>query len=285
MAINTVLVVINDLQKINTVLEKALNVSSEQESDLQILYVYESPLFSLPDYLRFEEKSEEDMDEAKVQEHIMSTLVALGSKVKPLIYIRIDDTLSHIKQLTKHDPFNTLIVLEYHNKLSSKIVSHVKSSLLVVKREHVGYKKIIVPVDLSKITMPTITYVQKLFASSKIELLHEHRFLIDPPVTDVDFLSMPVDNSYEIAVDETIKKSQKESFENLKRSTGLDGTFLEQYSSLEDDLEQYIKKGGYELCVLGFDESKHLFEDSVTLTLLNQLKIDILIYKKGEPNV
>ncbi len=285
MSINTVLVVINDFKKIKTVLEKALNISSEQESDLQILYVYESPLFSLPDYLRFDKKSEEDIDETKVQEYIMSTLVALGSNVKPLIYIRIDDTLSHIEQLTKHNPFNTLLVLEYHDRLSAKIISHVKSPLLVVKREYVGYKKIIVPVDLSKISVPTIIYVQKLFASSKIELLHEHRFFIDPPVSDVDFLSMPVDNSYEIAVDETIEKSQKESFENLKRSMGLDGTFLEQYSSLEDDLEQYVKKGGYELCVLGFDESEHFLEDSVTLTLLNQLNIDILVYKKGGPHV
>ena len=62
---------------------------------------------------------------------------------------------------------------------------------------------------------------------------------------------------------------------------GLDGTFLEQYSSLEDDLERQIKQGGYDLCILGFDDRKLFLESSVTLTLLKQLNIDILIFKQG----
>ena len=281
MSINTVLVVINDLEKTKSILKKALHICKEQGADLQILYVYEAPLFSLPDYFRFKEVSEESVDVAKVEEHIVSTLVELGSKVKPLVYIRIDDTLSHIERLTKHDPHNTLLVLEYDETLSTKIVSHAKIPLLVVKQEQSDYKKIIVPVDLSETTKPTIMYAQKLFTSNKIVLLHEHRFLIDPPVTDVDFLSMPVDNSYDIALDETMEKSQKESFENLKKSMGLEGTFLEQYASLEDDLEQHIKQGGYELCVLGFDDRELFFEDSVTLTLLKRLNIDILVFKQG----
>ena len=285
MSINTILVVINDLEKTKSILKKALQISNKQEADLQILYVYEAPLFSLPDYFRFKEVSDERVDVAQVEEHIVSTLVELGSKVKPLVYIRIDDTLSHIERLTKHDPHNILLVLEYDQTLSTKIVSHAKSPLLVVKREQSDYEKIIVPVDLSETTEPTIMYAQKLFASSKISLLHEHRFLIDPAVTDVDFLSMPVDNSYEIALDETIQKSQKENFENLKKSMGLEGTFLEQYSSLEDDLEKHIKQGGYDLCVLGFDDREFFLEASVTLTLLKQLHIDILVFKQGATDV
>ena len=285
MSINTVLAVINDLKNIRAVLEKAARISSEQEADLQILYVYEAPLFSLPDLFRFKGASTENVDVVKVEEHILSTLAEVATHVKPLVYIRIDDTLSHIERLTKHDPQGTLLVLKYDETLSAKIVSHVKGPLLVVKQEEGDYKKIIVPIDLSETTRPTIMYVQKLFTSSKIELLHEHRFLIDPPVTDVDFLSMPVDNSYEIALDETIQKSQKESFEELKRSMGLEGTFLEQYSSLEDDLERHIRQGGYDLCVLGFDDKELFFEVSVTLSLLNQLDIDILVFKQGATDV
>ena len=285
MSINTVLAVINDLKSIRAVLEKAVRISSEQDADLQILYVYEAPLFSLPDFFRFKEVSTENVDVVKVEEHILSTLAELGTHVKPLVYIRIDDTLSHIERLSKHDLQGTLLVLKYDEALSAKIVSHAKGPLLVVKQEESDYKKIIVPIDLSETTRPTIMYVQKLFASSKIELLHEHRFLIDPPVTDVDFLSMPVDNSYEIALDETIQKSQKESFEDLKRSMGLEGTFLEQYSSLEDDLERQIKQGSYDLCVLGFDDKEFFLESSVTLTLLKQLDIDILVFKQGSADV
>ena len=285
MSINTVLVVINDLEKTKSILKKALQISSEQEADLQVLYVYEAPLFSLPDYFRFKEVSDDRVDVVKIEEHIVSTLVALGSNIKPLVYIRIDDTLSHVERLTRHDPQNTLLVLKYDKTLSTKIVSHAKSPLLVVKREQNAYKKIIVPVDLSETTKPTIMYAQKLFASSKISLLHEHRFLIDPPVTDVDFLSMPVDNSYDIALDETIQKSQKKNFENLKKSMGLEGTFLEQYASLEDDLEKHIDQGGYDLCVLGFDSRELFLEDSVTLTLLKQLNIDILVFKHGASDV
>jgi len=285
MSINTVLVVMNDFEKTKSILKKALQISSEQAADLQVLYVYEAPLFSLPDYFRFKEASEDKVDAAKVEEHIMSTLIELGNKVKPLVYTRIDDTFSHIEQLTKHDAHNTLLVLEYDKTLSTKIVSHTKSPLLVVKREQSDYKKIIVPVDLSETTKPTIMFAQKLFASSKMSLLHEHRFLIDPPVTDVDFLSMPVDNSYDIALDETIQKSQKENFENLKKSMDLEGIFLEQYASLEDDLEKYIMQGGYDLCVLGFDGREHFLEDSVTLTLLDQLPIDLLIFKQGASDV
>ena len=285
MSINTVLVVINDFQKIKSILKKALQISNEQGVELQVLYVYEAPLFSLPDYFRFKEASEDKVDAAKVEKHIVSTLIELGSKIKPLVYTRVDDTLSHIEQLTKHNPHNTLLVLEYDETLSAKIVSHAKSPLLVVKREQSDYAKIIVPVDLSETTKPTIIYTQKLFTSSKISLLHEHRFLIDPPVTDVDFLSMPVDNSYDIALDETIQKSQKENFENLKKSMNLEGTFLEQYASLEDDLEKYITQGDYNLCVLGFDGKELFFEDSTTLTLLRRLNIDILVFKQGVSDV
>ncbi len=59
-AISKIIVVLNNFEKADKILEKALALSIHQKAILEILYVHEEPLFDLPDYFRLKDSIGDD---------------------------------------------------------------------------------------------------------------------------------------------------------------------------------------------------------------------------------
>ena len=66
-----VIVLLNDLENMDTLLKRGVEFSKKHETSLEVLYVHEEPFFAVPDFFLSEEnRGKEEIDKHKVKEEI-----------------------------------------------------------------------------------------------------------------------------------------------------------------------------------------------------------------------
>ena len=69
-----IIAVLNDFEKADNILQKAITLKERQNAVLEVLYVHEKPLFDVPDYFRSNESIGDDfIDKEKIKKEKSKT--------------------------------------------------------------------------------------------------------------------------------------------------------------------------------------------------------------------
>ena len=273
-AISKIVVVLNNFEKADKILEKALTLSIHQKAVLEILYVHEEPLFDLPDYFRLKDSIGDDfIDKEKIKKEIKERLSKLGRSEDCAILVFVDDTVDRVLTQTK-EPNETLVVTAYEDKITEKLLTKSDASFLVIKNDKKSYEDIVMPVDLSENSLACIRVAKMLFPQSKIRLLYDN---------------------YYIFLDE-VKEKEKALFETLKKETNLEGDYIQEHVvteiefvdemyAIEKHLAAFIKMHNFDLIILYSHHRDFAFSESISFALLEMLHSDILLLKNHHERV
>ena len=273
-----VITVLNTLEELDKVLKVSSDIVKEQNAVWEILYVHEVSLFDVPDYLQ----SSDSLDKESVKKAIKKHLSKLKEKNDHAVFVFEDDTADRVLYQSRDDK-NVLLITPYHEKITEELIKKTNLPTLVTKTERERYIDIVIPVNLAEDTTScSIDKAQLFFPHSKMRLVYDYRYIVDTMMMDVDFLGIPTEPMLDMQVNEEIRKNQQAIFESLKKERGLEGDFIEETLTIEDDLLKYIKAGNFDLTVLCSRGDGFLLSDSVTFGLLKQCPTDMLIINNKE---
>lgn len=273
-----IIVVLNDFEKVDDVLKKAVMLGKKHDTFLEILYVHESPLFDLPDYFCAKENLNNNLiDKEKVKKEINERILKLGFTKNYAILVFDDDTIDRVITQTSKDT-NSLILMAYHKKISLELAEKSNLPLLIVKNSVINYKKILLPVDLGENMYKCINFANTIFPDTQKKLVYDYLFVCNPTILDdTNFLISAPNPILNREINEELRKNQLHEFEVLKKETGFEGDFIEGLISLEDDLSKYININNFDLTILCSNREHFLFFNSRCFSLLETITTDILI--------
>ena len=274
-----IVALLNDFTKLDSVLKKSINLALEQNALLEVIYVHEEPLFDVPDYFLSKDEALADiLDKDKVKKEIQQKIKESGYTNECAIFIYIDDTIHRVIKQTKYYK-DALLISAYHETLTHKLLKKSHLPLLVIKTDD-NYQNIYIAISLDESSKSCINFSTKLFPKPNKKLLHDYRYFMS--LDDIDYFGISMSEPMiDFELNQEIKKEQKDRFERLKKQSGLDGDFIEEDLSIEQDLVNFITDQECNLVILCSCEDEILFSNSICQTLLKELSIDILV-KKGE---
>lgn len=277
---NRVIVVLNDLERIDTLLKKAVDFSIQHQTILEILYVHEEPLFELPDFFRTDDKiAERQMDKAKIKKEIQTRLNAFNLTKECAILVYIDDTVNRLLTHAK-DAEHTLIMTNYHEHLTKSLIEKTTYSYWIMKGNQEHYENIVLPIDLKEHSRTCIQATQHIFPNSKLSLVYDYRYILDVLALREDYLNVvPLTTGVDMEFNEELKAQQKETFDAYVTEFNATGYFMEGEGLLDEDLIAYIQKEGFDLTVLYHNDEELFFSPTLILDLLEELSTDFLICK------
>ena len=275
---NRVVVLLNDFEKIDTLLERAINFSKEHNTILEILYVHEEPLFDIPDYFLSDEKiNENKIDPIKIKEKIQSHLDTYNLTESHAILVYLDDT---VDRLLTHlsDAEHTLIVTTYNEALTTQLISKTPYSYWIIKNNNTDtYANMVFPSDLSDESKKVIGLTQHIFSSSRLHLLYDYRYILDTLAIREDYLNVtPVTIEIDTELNEQKKAEEKERFNDYKKEFNIEGTFLEGEDLLEDDLAKFIKDN-FDLTIIYRRDEELFSSPSLILSLMKKVSSDFFV--------
>ena len=273
-----VVVILNEIEKIDNLLEKAVAFSTQHQTTLEVLFVHEEPLFKLPDYFLSDEKiSKETIDKKKIKKSIQEKLNSLNPHKSVSILILVDDTLDQVLEYGKENK-DILFITAYHEELNSKLLHKSPYSFWIVKNEIKSYRKILLPIDLNAKSVEVIKATEHIFPTVPLEMVHDYRFTLDMTLIEDDHLRItPIVSSMDIEISQERKERQRELFETYKRDFNLTGDFLEENEGLEEDLVEYINQSQAELIVMYPEEIELFLSSNLITKLLHRVSKDFLV--------
>jgi len=273
-----VVVVLNQMDNIDNLLEKAVNFSNQHKTTLEVLFVYEEPLFKLPDYfLSYEKKSQDAIYEHRIKDKIKDKLKELTVSKEVIISVLIGNTLKQVKEYGKYNT-DILFITSYHKSLDTKLLHETPHSFWIVKNSNKSYKEILLPIDLKTKSREVITATQHIFPTAKISVVHDYRFTLDNSLMEDNHLNIaPIISGVDRGRHIEQKKRQQELFENCKNNFNVTGDFLEEKRGLEEDLIEYIHFSNAELIVMYPEEIELFFSSDLIIELLHNVSKDFLV--------
>ncbi len=127
-----VLAVINEIEALEGILQKAIVLCQEEGSLLEVLFVHEERYFELPDFFHLKGAPEKGtLDEVKLKKEIEERLEALGYKEDAAVLVKADDTVDRVLELTKDDTAATLVVLN-DNAVTQKLAQQGNLKMVTI---------------------------------------------------------------------------------------------------------------------------------------------------------
>ena len=259
-----VLVVLNSFENADNILRSALKLTNQQNTVLEILFVYEKALFELPDFFSGENTS---IDKEKIKKEIKTRLQKLGFDEKCAIFIYINDTKDRVLNLAE-DQENLLIIVAYDENITQKLVKRSSASFLVLKDEKNSFEKIVMPIDLSSETILCINRVKDLFTKSSIRLLHDHNFVISKDLREEE------EREYE-----ALKKKVELEGDSIKEYFIDEVEFVEEIYIMERHLAEFINERDFDLTILCTKDKDYISSQSLSFALIDMVKTDIMILR------
>lgn len=185
---NRVIVLVNDLEKMEMLLEKGVVFANGHNAFLEVLFVHEVPLFEIPDYFLSEEKIAEGLiSKDKIHQEIEEVLKGLEIEKEPAILVYENDTVDRLLTLLK-DTKETLVVTAYHTSLSAKLVEETPYAFWFIKEDERDYNNIALPMELEDEFEKCIKLTQHLFPKGEITLLHDYRSMSAALMVSQDYM-------------------------------------------------------------------------------------------------
>jgi hypothetical protein len=273
-----VVVILNEIEKIDNLLEKAVAFSNKHQTTLEVLFVHEEPLFKMPDYFLSDEKiSKERIDKNKIKKSIQEKLNALNPHKTVSVLVLVDDTLDQVIEYGKENK-DILFITAYHEELNSKLLQKTPYSFWIVKNEIKSYSKILLPTDLNQKSIEVIKVTQHIFPNVQLGMVHDYRFTLDMTLIEDEHLRItPIVSTMDIEINKERKERQRVLFETYKQDFNIAGDFLEENEGLEEDLVEYIQQNQAELIVMYPEEIELFLSSSLIIKLLHRVPKDFLV--------
>ena len=275
---NRVVVVANEIENIDTLLEKAVAFSNKHQTTLEVLFVHEEPLFQMPDYFLSDEKISKDrIDKKKIKKSIQEKLHTLNHHEIVSILVLVDDTIDQVMEYGKENK-DILFITAYNEELNSKLLHKSPYSFWIVKNKTKSYNHILLPLDLNEKSVEVIKATEHIFPTAQLGMVHDYRFTLDMTLMEDEHLKItPIVSSIDIEINQNQKERQRERFEMYKRDFNLIGDFIEENKGLEEDLVEYINKNQAELIVMYPEEIELFLSSSLIIKLLHRVPKDFLV--------
>ena len=269
-----VLAVINDEKDIDRVLKSSLNFL-DSEGVLEVLYVHESSLFDLPDFFKPDFLEDEKIDQKKIKKRIKEDLSRLGYDKDVAIFVYIDDTKDHIKELVGEDTF---VVSAYNEKVTHSLLKDIKNMQLILKKDSLVYKKIALPIDLSKNSHNCLKKANELFEKNSIRVVYDFRYSPEIFMSDIDISGVGMsDPTIYMELSEDIKKSKLDEFYKFLSDEMVDGDFITFEFDIGEDLKNYAKEKNIDLFYICRDEKSELFDNSALKSIIDKSQTDFIL--------
>jgi hypothetical protein len=274
-----VVVLLNKLDDMDRVLKKAIKFSDAHNSALEILFVHEEPLFEMPDFFLSDKQIEDEkIDKNKITKKIEEHLEKFDITQKIPILVFIDDTVDRTIVYGREDK-EILFITNYYEGLSSNLIEKTPYSYWIIKNEYNDYNNIALPLDFTSNSAEVIEASKHIFPISKIIMIHDYRYIIDTLIVQEDYMAVaPIDTSMDLELNEELKQQQKENFEEYKQRFNIDGVFMEEESTLEDDLVNYIQSNNFDLTVLYHHKSNLFLSPNIIVKLVDSLSLDFFVF-------
>jgi len=264
-----VVALLNDFEKADRVLTKAVKLAEEQNASLETLFVHEAPLFSLPDFfLHLEHKKERQINKEKIRKELEQRIDNLGFSGNSAVFVYIDDTADRAVAHTREES-DRLIVSAYHETISRDLVRKSPAPVLLLKRDIADYTKLSIPVELDGSAKACLSLSRSLFPRCQLHLIYDNHYLTDKEEA----------------------KAQKLAFEQLAAEMGAKGDYIEEFAWNEADygedfalmeahLARLIEKNGSDLTLLCSGNDDLLYGEAVSLSLLQNIGTDFFIARR-----
>lgn len=267
-----ILVVINEVDKITFLLQKAVKMSQTYNALLEILFVHENTLFALPEYFSHDADS---INKEIIKQEIVDTLSSLEYTQNYALFVEEEDTVHRVQVLSEHHT-DLFLLSSYYDSITHKMIHTVPFPVLILKKDSTTYTKILYIVDLNDDNKERIKYIQTLFPQSQIHLLFEHSYFVENYVFNTDFMGMTIDPGMDVSINKEIIDKQKETFSTLKKETGLDGDFIEE---MDENLADYINHKNADMVVLHSQDDAFFDEQTFSSHLLNTIDTNLFVMR------
>ena len=274
-----VVVLINDIEKIDDLLKKGVEFANEHKKRLEVLFVHEKPTFSLPDYFFSSHSTKKaKLNRNRVENKIQKHIHQLDSSIKSVVFIlegsTLDSVLSHAKGST-----DILFISSYEKKLTQKLLEKTPFSYLIFKNSSFIHHNILMPIELDDGVKDDIKLTKDIFPKSSIEIVHDYRYRIPNIETDGSISIVPVVGHLDKELHQETREKQRGLFENYKKEFNIQGNFIEEKKGLNIDLLNYIENRNTDLIVI-HHQDEPMFVSSVTFNLLDAVSSDFLVLNR-----
>ena len=263
-----IVAVLNHLEHAERILGRAVKAAERYDASLELLFVHEAPLFTLPDLLLLPgEERETTIDREKIKDTLAGSVKALGYDRPCAIFVFVDDTADRVAAHTAGER-DVLVIAGYHPSLSREIAKICYPPLLILKTERETAARISLPVELDGTAESCIAMARSHFPEAEIRLICDNHYLADREEN----------------------KRRREAFEKLRRESALEGSYIEEFAwneadfgedfeAIEEHLLAAIERDGSDLLLLCSKNGDFLYSEGLTLSLLHRTATDLLLYR------
>ncbi|PHS32912.1 MAG: hypothetical protein COA92_06085 [Sulfurovum sp.] len=278
-----IVVGIDIFSKSNIALERALMIAKNNNSELYIVHIVETPWLSLPSYFGGEEIM---IDTQILKKKITKKLKDFNKNndIPCTIFVKegsVVDTLLHEANLLKADILvigaNTKKQKKVLGTSAEKIIHQSKLPVLVVKNNvKKTYQNIVAPTDFQSQSIQGIKFAQNIFPKAEICAVHSIEMIYY-------MYDMHISVGYDLPqYNELSKENAEASMKKLIKDLSLHkGKNLDSDFESKKALLNYIKNASYDLTVVGsrsIEGFASLLLGSVSSTILRKVKTDVLVY-------
>jgi nucleotide-binding universal stress UspA family protein len=263
-----ILAVLNDFEQADRVLDTAIPLAQKEGVALEVLFVHETPHFSLSElFWQLENTSEtgQRLNEDKIEEELERTIRAKGYTEPCALFVQIDDTADRVAAQTEGDK-ETLIIAAYHPAISEALMQACYPPLLILKEMPIPIRAITLPIELEGEPKHYIAMLRTLFPDATLRLLYDNHYLTDPEE----------------------HRKLKAGFAQLKEETGLEGDYIEEFAWNEADygedfdaIAQHLldsaKRYESDLIALCSSDGNFLYSEGVAFTVLEKTPSHFLV--------
>ncbi|NOR56795.1 MAG: hypothetical protein GQ531_11400 [Sulfurovum sp.] len=281
--IKRILVGIDVFDKSNTVLKRAFMLAKEHNAFLTIVHAVQVPWLSVPSYFSSDTLGVDvEGIKKKLEKKIKTSKVS--PKVSYNIFIKegnTDDIILYEAKQIKAE----LIIIGAHSKAkglkkllgstAQKIVNKSHLPLLVVKKSVKDqYHNILAATDFQGESNESVKYVKKLCPDTMISAVHS---------ADTIYLGGPyaIEGLDVVEYNVVAKKYARKDLKDFMKEHAIKkGKVIDGGTNSKAALMKYIKKGPYDLVVVGSRNTSGLngLLGSVASTVLKDSPMDVLVY-------
>ncbi len=274
-----ILALINREEDIDRVLARSVEMAKDNDAILEILFVHETHLLDLPDFFKPSFLKEDGIDEQAVKDAIKRHLHALEYTEDVAIFVKIDDSVDRVKELSDSD---TLVVSAYIEGVSEALTKKLKTPLLILKEKREKYENILIPVDLSERSKVCVERARKRFEGAHFRILYDYRYPYELVMADVNFMDVPLpDPIFTQEVSQDMREASRKRYYQFLDEMHIDGDFIEDLSGVDEDLNAYLRNHPCDLLFICTNSQSDLLDESVAVSLVKNLPCDIYLSNKG----
>ena len=236
---------VNQIEDAKEILQKAIEFA--KDDILEVMFVHEDSIFSLPELFKPEFETDENIDKEKIKNEIKAILKELNYTKDVAIFVYVNDTISRVEATQSH--INPLIVTKLND--ATKELLHTNFNLLYTKNSNYNHIAAVVKLDESDINV--ISFIKENLQKEPIVFYdYQHNILIESAA--IDPILTP---TYDPSIDVELTKINKQNFEEFLKTNNLKGFFIEDYGEYKN-LIDLLNCKSFDLLVTAIRDEKFL---------------------------